>query len=119
MLRPILVVGIVLVVLLTAYEVRAWRTGRTLLTPAQKPLRIASAAVMLAVLFMLLAGDAWLARYGPLAIMAYWMLCFLLGGGLLILLLLDVRELLRGYREVRRSVFMDTMTGEDDERPTE
>ena len=115
LLRPILAVGIALVIALTAYEVRAWRTGSTIVTPRQKPIRIASAVVMIVVLAMLLAGDAWLARFGPLAIMGYWTICFALGGGLIILVLLDLRELIYGYREVRRRVFMDTISRKDDE----
>ena len=115
LLRPILAVGIALVIAFTAYEVRAWRTGSTIVTPGQKPLRIACAVLMIVVLAMLLAGDAWLARFGPLAIMGYWALCFALGTGLMILLLFDLRELIRGYREVRRSMLVDTMSRKDDE----
>lgn len=119
MLRPILAAGIVIVLLFTAYEMSGWRTGRTMLTPAQKPLRIASAVVMITLLAMIVAGDDWLRGFGPLAVMVYWMVCFALGIGLVMLLLFDVRELLKGYREMRHRVFMDSMTVKDDERDTE
>jgi hypothetical protein len=115
MLRSILVIGMLLVTLFLVYEVQGWRAGRRIVTPAQKSLRIASALLMLAVLAMILAGDAWLVRFGPLAVMAYWALCFALAVALLLLALLDFRELGRAYRELRRRMLLDHISRKDDD----
>ena len=115
LLRGILCIGILLVALFVVFEIHGWRAGRKTVTPGQKSIRIASALLMIAVLSMILAGDGWIARYGPLAVMAYWALCFALAVALLLLALLDFRELGRGYRELRRRMLLDQISRRDDD----
>ena len=111
-IRIVSAVGIIIVLVLLVMEVRRWRTG--IVTRRQKVLRVASALLMIAILAMILAGDDWVAAYSPFAIMPYWLFCFALGVALLMLILLDFKEVGLTYGEERERMFRDLSKPDED-----
>ena len=106
-LRAVLGIGILLVIFLMVQEIRGWRIGTKIVTSRQKGLRIASALLTIAIMAMILAGDNWLAVYGPFALMAYWMVCFGLAVGLLLLTLMDFKEVGLRFGEERKEIIKE------------
>ena len=115
-LRVVLVACIFAVTGVLASEVRGWRAGTKPVTRLQKALRISSASLMVIILGMILAGDKWLAPYGPFAIMGYWATCFALASILIIIALFDLREVGMNYGEERRRMLRNlTRRGDSDD----
>ena len=107
-LRVVLAIGILLVIAVLALEVRAWHGGRSVVTRRQKALRVASAALLVTIMVMILVGDRWLrACCGPLAAMAYWTFCIGLALSLVVLALLDLRQVGLSYGRDRRRILRD------------
>lgn len=104
MVRIILAIGILLAIAFLAVEIRGWSAGTKILTGRQKALRVASALLMIALMVMVLVGDRWLAPYDPLITVAYWTVCFGLAVGLLLLALLDFKEVGLGYGKERKRI---------------
>lgn len=101
-LRVILAVCIVAVIVVLSVEVRSWIRVPTLRSRFQKALRVASASIMVAILAMVIVGDTWVWRYGPLAVMVYWITAFVLAVMLIIIALFDLREIGFVYGEERK-----------------
>ena len=106
-LRILAAAGIILVAGLLIREIVGWRIGTKIVTSRQKGLRIASALLTIAIMAMILAGDNWLAVYGPFALMAYWMVCFGLAVGLLLLTLMDFKEVGLRFGEERKEIIKE------------
>ena len=114
-IRAILSAGILLVIFLLVREILGWRTGARIVTSRQKSLRIASAILTVAIMAMILVGDKWLAVYGPFAVMAYWMVCFGLAVGLLLLTLMDFKEVGLRFGEERKEIIKEIVKPEKKE----
>lgn len=104
-LRAVLVTCIFIVIGMLASEIRGWCAGTKRVTTLQKALRITSASLMVTILAMVLAGDKWVYHYGPLAVMAYWIVCFTLAGLLIVLALFDIREVGITYGKEKRRMY--------------
>ena len=115
-LRLVLAVGTALIVILLAREIRSWRAGTRRVTRKQKLLRVVSACLALVIMAMIMAGDRWSAAYGPFAVMAYWTVCFGLAVSLVILALIDLKEVGEAYGEDRKRMLREiAKPGEKDE----
>lgn len=109
-LRAVVVASIMAVVGILYSEICGWRSGEKCVTRFQMWLRIASATLMLSVLAMILIGDTWAsAQYGPLGVMAWWLVCFALTTLLIIVALFDLREVGVSYRKQRRQILENTI----------
>ena len=106
-LRVILIACILAVIAILSMEIRGWIAGTTIRTRFQKALRIASASLMIAIPVMVLVGDTWVWRYGPLAVMVYWITCFVLAVMLIIIALFDLREIGFVYGEERKRILQN------------
>lgn len=104
MLRTILAIGILLAIAFLAIEIRSWSAGTKILARRQKALRVTSALLMITLMTMILVGDSWLAPYNPFVTVAYWTVCFGLAVGLLLLALLDFKEVGLGYGKERKRI---------------
>ena len=97
-----------MVIAVLALEVRAWRAGTRVVTRRQRALRVASAVLLVAIMAMILVGDRWLREsYGLPAAIAYWVFCFGLALSLVVLALLDLKEVGLGYGEDRKRILGD------------
>jgi len=104
MLRVLLAIGILLAVAFLALEIRGWRAGTKIVNSKQKALRVAATFLMITVMVMVLVGDRWVAAYSPFGALAYWVVCLGLTIGLLLLALLDLREIGLGYGEEKKKI---------------
>jgi nitric oxide reductase large subunit len=85
------------------------------LTRGHKAIRIASAVLVTAIIFMILAANRVVKLDNPLSALQYWALCFGLVMLLVALALLDVRQVLIGYLEERRNALRRIAESEKDE----
>ncbi|MHB1000157.1 MAG: hypothetical protein ACYC27_13005 [Armatimonadota bacterium] len=114
MLREILSsAGIVLVIIFLIIEIRGWAAGTKIVTHKQKGLRISSAVLLLIILAMFLVGDKW-AMGQPFLVLIYWMTCFVLAVTIVILTLLDIREVGRTFSDSQRNMVIGLIDPEDD-----
>jgi len=95
--------GAVLVIALLAFDVRAWRCGDRRISRRHKGLRIASAAVIVVILGMMFFGDR-IHRYGTTVAFSYWMACMGLVCLLLLLVLMDFREVARVWGQAQKDL---------------
>lgn len=76
---------------------------------------MASAAIMVAIIVMILVGDESLRNsHGPLAAIAYWMFALGLSFMLIVLVLADIREVGRKFGEERKRICHDLGRHDDD-----
>ena len=85
------------------------------LTRGHKAIRIASAVLVTAIIFMILAANRVVKLDNPLSALQYWALCFGLVMVLIVLALLDVRQVLIGYLEERRNALRRIAEGKKEE----
>ena len=115
-LRILLAIGILVVVGGLIWQIRAWVSGSMAISRRQKVLRVVSAALMLAIMGMILAGDMWLTPYGPIAKMVYWMMTFVFAVILVVLALFDLKEVGLRYGERRKQIFHDLAKPVDEDK---
>ncbi len=119
-LNAVVIASIMVVVGILYSEIGGWRSGEKCVTRFQMWLRIASAALMVSVLGMILIGDAWVnAKYGPLGVMAWWLTCFALTTLLIIVALFDLREVGVNYRKQRRQILENAIKRCEEANPQE
>ena len=85
------------------------------LTKKHKAIRIASAALIGALIVMVLIGIRYASSFDPRMALAYWALCFGLVIGVMALALLDLRHVLISYGEERKKVLRDLAEREKEE----
>ena len=73
------------------------------LTRGHKAIRIASAVLVAVLILMILAPGRFVRLDDPLSALEYWTLCLGLVMVLIVLALLDVRQVLIGYLQERRN----------------
>lgn len=112
-LKIVLGIAILIVVILFVREVQAWRAGSRPSTPRQRALRVATAILMVTVMCMMIIGDHWL-KGNPIAIMAYWTLAFGLTASIVILALLDIREVGVTWGEEKKRIYRELAERSDD-----
>ena len=85
------------------------------LTRGHKAIRIAS-AVLIGIIILMILGPGRLVRLdNPLMALAYWALCFGLVLFLIVLALLDLRQVLISYGEERKKVLRNLAEREKEE----
>jgi len=85
------------------------------LTRGHKAIRIASAVLIGILILMILAPNRVVKLDNPLSALQYWALCFGLVLVLIVLALLDVRQVLIGYIEERRNALRRIAESKKDE----
>ena len=85
------------------------------LTRGHRAIRIASAALIAVIIFMILAGNRVVRLDNPLTALAYWALCLGLVMVLIVLALLDLHHVLIGYSEERKKVLRQIAEGKKEE----
>lgn len=113
-LRIALAAGIVLVIAVMAFEIYQWTSGARPVTRRQKPVRIGAGLIMIALLTMIMVGDKWLAAYGPLTMLSYWLLAVALALSLVLLVLMDFKEIGKTWAEDHKQVMRDLIKQAED-----
>ena len=107
-IRVILLIAIAVVALAIVVEVSGWLRGTRLATRRQKFYRLTAALMLEVLLLMAVFGKSLASRNDPIREIDYWGIAILLTFAILLLALLDVREMLVIYRQ-RRSELLATL----------
>ncbi|MHB1457520.1 MAG: hypothetical protein ACYC0V_11465 [Armatimonadota bacterium] len=109
------IIGIVVVIAFFIFEVKGWNTGKRAVNRRQKGLRTASMLLLLAILVMMLIGDEWLKPY-LMGSIVYWMSAFLFAVIIMILAMIDLHEVRKGFRAQVHDMVKDLLAPEDSKK---
>lgn len=102
--RMISLAGVVALVILLAVEIRNWRSGRKIINHRQQIIRLLTAALMILLLSLIFIGSLVVGTERPFVFLFYWMGCFIIGCSVVLLMLMDLREVANRYREQHRDI---------------
>lgn len=110
----IALIGMVAVGIMFVLEVRRWKTMARLITRRQRILRVVLIC-MIEFLFVMILIGPWVMAEKHVAIqLLYYVICLLVGFVVMILAVVDLRAVVRGYAAVNRSLLSGLG---DDDRP--
>lgn len=112
------IIGIVVVVIFFVFEVKGWNDGIRVVSHKQKGLRTASMLLLLAILIMLLIGDEWLKPY-LMGSIIYWMSAFLFAVIIMILAMIDLHEVRKGFRSQVQDMVKDLIVPSESKKDDE
>ncbi len=108
----IAVVGFVIIGALFVAEVRRWRSLDRVIGRRQKWIRICL-IVLIEGLFALMVAGPWVTtRREPVTALVYWSVCVILALAVMILAVVDLRCVMRGYASLTREMFSDLRGGD-------
>ena len=108
--------GMLAVALLFLVEARRWRAVDSIIGRRQRILRMWLVVLIEALFAMMIVGPMVTSRKQPVTALVYWTMCIVLGFAVVVLALLDLREVAKGYARMSRRMFRDPR--EDDEKDT-
>ena len=108
----IALLGIVVIGALFVVEVRRWRSLERVIGRRQKVIRVFLIVLIQALFGMMLLGPWMTARRNPVAALVYWSVCVLLALAVMILAVMDLRHVIRGYASLMREMFSDLRGGD-------
>lgn len=98
------IIGIIAVLTGFAIEVRRWKTSGMMVGKYQRKLRIAL-VLLVEILFVMMLAGAWVASRGNIITeLIYWTICVFLGLMIIVLAMLDLRAVLRGYASYNKQI---------------
>lgn len=105
-------VGFVIIATLFISEIRRWRSLERVVGRPQKVIRVCLIVLIEAMFGMTFIGPWVATRRDPRAALIYWSICVLLALVVVVLAVLDLRYVMRGYLALTREMFGD-LRGED------
>lgn len=103
-LQWIVIIGIVAVLIGFVVEVRRWRALGSMVGRYQRKIRV-TLVIMVELLFVLMLVGSWVASRGNIITeLIYWTICVFLGLVIVVLAVLDLRAVLRGYSSFNRQI---------------
>lgn len=103
----IALVGMVVIAILFTLEVRRWKTMAMLISRRQRILRVVLIALIELLFLMTLLGPWILHQRNPVAQLLYWSACLIMGLVVVVLALVDLRAVTKGYLAVSRRLLGD------------
>jgi hypothetical protein len=113
----IALVGIVVIAILFALEARRWKTMAQLISRRQRILRVILIVLIELLFVMILIGPWVLTKRHPVIQLLYWSACIIMGLVVVVLALVDLRAVAKGYAAVNRRLLSGLR--EDDGREDE
>ena len=107
--------GMVLIAAFFVLEARRWRAPDSLIGGRQRILRIVLMVIIESLLAMMVLGPWVTSRKDPIAAVIYWSICVVLGMAVVILTLVDLREVFKGYARASRGIYRD-LPGEEEDK---
>ena len=106
-------VGMVAVAVMFLMEVRRWRSVGAIIGRTQRSLRIWLVVLIEALFMMMIVGPMFVEGRDALSELIYWTVCMILGLSVVVLALLDLREVVKGYARANRRMFREQRTFRD------
>ncbi len=107
--------GMAAVALLFVIEARRWRAVDSVIGRRQRILRIWLVVLIEALFALTIAGPLITNRKQPVVELVYWTVCIVLGLSVVVLALLDLREVVKGYARMTRQAFRG-LRGDDEKK---
>jgi len=107
--------GMVLIAAFFVLEARRWRSPDSLIGRRQRVLRIILMVIIETLLAMMVLGPWVTSRKDPIAAVIYWSICVVLSMAVVILTLVDLREVFKGYARASRGIYRD-LPGEEEDK---
>ena len=107
--------GIVVVAVLFVAEIVKWRSIGTIISRKQRILRVILIVLIETLFAMMLLGPMVTRKGNPIAALVYWFVCAMLCLAVVVLAMVDLREVLRGYVALNRRMFGDLSGRPEDE----
>jgi len=98
-------IGMVIVAVLFAMELRRWRSVACVIGRAQRKLRVCLIVMIEALFAMVVAGPYITGRRDPFVDILYWLICALVGLAVVVLALFDLWAVAKGYQAINRELF--------------
>jgi len=108
----IAVLGFVIIGTLFVSEVRRWRSLERVVGRRQKAIRVCLIVLIEALFVMMFVGRWVTTRHNPVAALVYWSVCVLLALAVMVLAVVDLREVIKGYACLMREMFGDLRGGD-------
>lgn len=104
--------GAVIIGIIFLMEAYKWRQLAEVLSAKQRMLRIWLILIIEAMFGMMFVGPLITGHKHYVAELVYWAICMLLGMAIVILALIDLREVVNNYRTLNRQLYRD-LRGDD------
>jgi hypothetical protein len=99
--------GMVCIAIIFLTELRRWRSLANVIGRKQRVMRV-WLIVLMELLFLMMFASPWVTgRHDMLVNLLYWMICLIVGLVVIVLALLDLREVAKGYANLNRRMFGD------------
>lgn len=109
------IIGIVVVIAFFIFEVKGWNTGKRAVSHRQKVIRSVSMALLITILGMTFIGDDWLKHY-LMGSIVYWMTAFVFAVIIMILAMIDLHEVRKGFRAQVHDMVKNLIAPEDSKK---
>ena len=97
-------IGMVIVAILFATELRRWRSVATIIGRTQRKLRVCL-IVMIEALFAMVFAGPYITGRDPFVSILYWLICTIVGLAVVVLALFDLWAVAKGYQAINREMF--------------
>lgn len=112
-LQPVVISLMIVAIVFFFSDVRKWNSLQSLISRKVKILRTILLAIVEILLALLFLGSSILDHCNPLMQLSYWSIIVALALGIVVVALLDVREVMRGLRRLNKEVFDSLKEGRD------
>lgn len=113
-LSTIALIGMVAVAIMFVFELRRWRMQGPVTGRAHRVLRVSMVVLIEALFALMIAGPAVTSSKDPVSALIYWTVCLAVGMAVIVLALIDFRNVVEQYGRLHRRLFRDLTR--DDER---
>lgn len=103
--QSFLLFGMIAAVAFFIYDVTKWTSLGSLISNKTRILRICLLVLVEVMLITLFYGPQYLQNRTPIIVLSYWCIIVALILGILVVSLLDVREVIHGLRRVNREIY--------------
>lgn len=103
----IALLGMIAIAALFVIEVRKWRSIGRVMTRGQRILRVLLILCVEALFVMMIIGPSVTNQRDPIGSLLYWTICLILGLGVPVLALLDLKTVAGQYARLSRQIFQD------------
>lgn len=106
-LPTVAIVGMMVVAVMFVLELRRWRAQGPATGRAHRLLRVWIVVLIEALFALMIAGPAIIGLRDPITALIYWTVCLGIGLAVVVLALIDFRNVIEQYARLHRGLFRD------------